>query len=598
METVGYLDADFWGQFEAFQSVSIRLAQCGDINQLAEHALEQVLDLTRGSVAFIALVDDAGGPKRIYSRSTDAANSLPSAEIERMVTAASSSASQPVANTLRLSSNGRVGTPVSFFCVEPLRAADLNLGMIGVATGTGYTAVQRRAISIFINQLAVAIEIANLNHHRLEMVDALVNMRSELDRNKQERMVTDERARAAVRIERAHELAVEVLLAVSVHARSGHNLTDFYRRLTATVAELVGAERVLFWQLNDNHTLTPIPGAHGIDEEFISRLYPAPCEPDGEDLASQVVYKDVIFRASRADDVPASSRLLDVLGVSTAISVPWRAGDQRLGLVAAYDSRQPGGFSREDTWVLHKAGLASGLVWQLRQAEGDLKKTVKRLQKVDAARQLLLRNVSTAVENSRKRFAAELHDDALQKLTAAELHLQRVSQPHGGPDQITPVGQAQGLLQQAEDALRRLLFEVRPPALDAPGGLDQTIRERLLMLRSLTGIEADVELDLREEIPYELNSLVFRQVAEALANIEKHAGATRVGLQVKAVDGGIQATISDNGRGFVVAERDHLPGHLGLLALNERSLMAGGWCKVTSEPGQGTRIEFWLPSPQ
>jgi signal transduction histidine kinase len=598
METVGYLDADFWGQFEAFQSVSIRLAQCGDINQLAEHALEQVLDLTRGSVAFIALVDDAGGPKRIYSRSTDAANSLPSAEIERMVTAASSSASQPVANTLRLSSNGRVGTPVSFFCVEPLRAADLNLGMIGVATGTGYTAVQRRAISIFINQLAVAIEIANLNHHRLEMVDALVNMRSELDRNKQERMVTDERARAAVRIERAHELAVEVLLAVSVHARSGHNLTDFYRRLTATVAELVGAERVLFWQLNDNHTLTPIPGAHGIDEEFISRLYPAPCEPDGEDLASQVVYKDVIFRASRADDVPASSRLLDVLGVSTAISVPWRAGDQRLGLVAAYDSRQPGGFSREDTWVLHKAGLASGLVWQLRQAEGDLKKTVKRLQKVDAARQLLLRNVSTAVENSRKRFAAELHDDALQKLTAAELHLQRVSQPHGGPDQITPVGQAQGLLQQAEDALRRLLFEVRPPALDAPGGLDQTIRERLLMLRSLTGIEADVELDLREEIPYELNSLVFRQVAEALANIEKHAGATRVGLQVKAVDGGIQATISDNGRGFVVAERDHLPGHLGLLALNERSQMAGGWCKVTSEPGQGTRIEFWLPSPQ
>lgn len=598
METVGYPNVDFWGQFEAFQSVSIELAQRGDLNRLAERALDLALDLTRSSVAFIAFVDDAGGPKHVYSRSTDSAQSLPRAEIERMVTAAWCSSSPPFTSTLQLASNGSVRPHASRFCVEPLRIANRNLGIIGVATGTGFTAVQRRAMSIFINQLSVAVEIANQNHHRLEMLEELVDLRTELNRNEQQRLVTEERAQAAVRVERAHELAVEVLLAVSVHAGSGHNLTDFYRRLTATVADLVGAERVLFWQLNDNHTLTAIPGAHGIDEAFIARLYPAPCEPDGADLASQVVYKDLIFRASRKDQFPQSSRLLDVLGVSTAISVPWRAGNQRLGLVAAYDSRQPEGFSREDTWVLHKAGLAAGLVWQLRQAEGDLKKTVERLQNVDAGRQLLLRNVSTAVENARKRFAAELHDDALQKLTAAELHLQRMSQPPGGSDQITPVGKAQGLLQQAEDALRRLLFEVRPPALDSPGGLDETIRERLLMLRSLTGIEADVELELSDEMPNELKALVFRQVAEALANIEKHAGATRVGLQVKAVDGAIHATVSDNGHGFVVAERDHLPGHLGLLALNERSLMAGGWCKVTSEPGQGTRIEFWLPNPQ
>jgi len=45
----------------------------------------------------------------------------------------------------------------------------------------------------------------------------------------------------------------------------------------------------------------------------------------------------------------------------------------------------------------------------------------------------------------------------------------------------------------------------------------------------------------------------------------------------------------------VVAERDRLPGHLGLLALHERALLAGGWNKVESEPGRGTRVEFWLP---
>jgi signal transduction histidine kinase len=269
-----------------------------------------------------------------------------------------------------------------------------------------------------------------------------------------------------------------------------------------------------------------------------------------------------------------------------------------LGLVAAYDSRQPDGFSREDTWVLHKAGLAAGLVWQLRQAEGDLKKTVERLQKVDSARQLLMRNVSTAVDKARRRFATELHDDALQKLTAAELHLQRVSEPVPGTGEPGPVGKAQDLLQQAEEALRRLLFEVRPPALEVPGGFEQTIRDRLLILRSLTGIEAEVTTNVSDDVPHELKTLVFRQVAEALTNIEKHAGATRVEVIVTELDGGIHATVVDNGRGFVVAERDHLPGHLGLLSLNERSLMAGGWCKIVSEPGAGTRVEFWIPIPR
>ena len=118
------------------------------------------------------------------------------------------------------------------------------------------------------------------------------------------------------------------------------------------------------------------------------------------------------------------------------------------------------------------------------------------------------------------------------------------------------------------------------------------------MFRSLTGIEADVELDLPDEVPYELKAVVFRQVAEAITNVEKHAGATRVEVVVKVLDGGIYGSVVDNGRGFVVAERDHLPGHLGLLALDERALLAGGWCKVSSEPGTGSRVEFWIPTPQ
>ncbi len=87
---------------------------------------------------------------------------------------------------------------------------------------------------------------------------------------------------------------------------------------------------------------------------------------------------------------------------------------------------------------------------------------------------------------------------------------------------------------------------------------------------------------------------MFRQLAEALTNIEKHAGAS-AGVHVKSSHAGVHGVVVDDGRGFVVAERNNLPGHLGLLAVKERALMAGGWYKIESQPGLGTRIEFWMP---
>jgi signal transduction histidine kinase len=300
-----------------------------------------------------------------------------------------------------------------------------------------------------------------------------------------------------------------------------------------------------------------------------------------------------MFRASRSDESGDFRSVLDALKVDDAIMVPWRAGDQRLGLVAAYESRRREGFSREDAWVLQMAGLAAGLVWQLRYADNDLKKTVERLQKVDAARQMLLKNVSTAVDKARKRFAGDLHDDALQKLTAAELQLQRLHDPNG--DTTALVNEAQELLMQTEEAMRRLLFEVRPPTLEMPGGFVETIRARIAMLKSLTGAEVEIDLELPDELSYEYRSMLYRQLTEAMANIEKHAGATRVMISLKVRDAGMHGIVQDNGRGFVLAERDRLPGHLGLLALNERALLAGGWNKIESEPGLGTTIEFWMP---
>lgn len=573
---MGDTETGLWDRLEAFQKVSADLAGAQDLAPAADVALELALDLTGASVAFIGLVDDAGTRQQVFSRAADPARSVSGDEVDRLFAAAAGTSP---------------ASGLDAYYGVPLQAGGKAIGMMAVAGASKYTMVQRRGFALLANQVAAALAIFRLQQRRQELVEALINLRADLDRSEKQRMLNEERAQSALRIERAHELAVVALLAVSTQARTGATFGAFYRGLTESVAELVGAGKVLFWQLNENRTLTPIPGAHGIDDQFIARLYPAPAEPFGNDLTSQVVYKDFVFRAaSGGKDESPHRAVLDVLGVSSAISVPWRAGEQRLGVVAAYDSRHREGFSIEDAWVLQMAGLAAGLVWQLKLAETDLTKTINRLQKVDEARQLLLKNMSTAVDKARRRFAGELHDDALQKLTAAELHLQRVG------EREAPVNDARKLLDQAEQALRKLLFEVRPPSLEVPGGFEESIRDRVVMMRAMTGIEAEVELRLPDDQPHEIKSILFRQVSEALTNVERHAAATRVHIAVLERDGGIHGEVVDDGRGFVVAERDHLPGHLGLLALRERALLAGGWCEITSEPGNGTKVEFWVPS--
>ena len=240
--------------------------------------------------------------------------------------------------------------------------------------------------------------------------------------------------------------------------------------------------------------------------------------------------------------------------------------------------------------------LTAELAWQLKETEARLNETVERLRKVEEARQLLLRNLSFAVDRASKRFATELHDDALQKLTAAEIRLAAVTA--GSADDETKIGveEVSALLLQVEEALRKLLQNVRPPSLETPGGLETTIRERLTALHTGSGIDVDYDVNLGEDPPYEIKSVLYRQISEALTNIEKHAGATRIRIEIKAEDGGIYGAITDNGRGFIVAERDRLPGHLGLVALSERPLLAGGWGKISSEPGAGTIVEFWVPT--
>jgi len=562
LATASPFDAALGDVLDRLHSASSDLEDARDAAEVAQRAAEGALTLTRSSRAVVAL----GGVgheldryDRFFARGGDGVRPPNQNEVADLLAAAGL---LPRGDPAR---GGRVRGPV---IGALLRTHGQVIGGVAVSRAGEYSATERVALEVFAAQVATALAGSSQ---------------------------WDEMWQSVERVERAHELAVQVLTAVSSHAVKDENLPDFYSRLARTVGELVGANRVLFWRLDGSHSLSPIAGGYHIDSELLSRLKPTRCEPGGGDLASQVVFNDVTFRTGKKDEPLEHDYVLEILGVSSAIIVPWRAGEERLGLVAAYDSTRPDGFSREDTWVLQKAGLAAGLVTRLRQAQEELRRSVDRLTKVDGARQLLLKNMSTVIEKERKRLVAELHDDALQKLTAAELQLARLEQSEQSEGrEADALEKVRELLEQTESSLRRLVFDVRPPALESPDGLAQSIQDRAAMLAS-AGIKPLVDIDLPPDMSLDTSTLLFRQVAEAVGNVERHSQATEVMVSLHSEDGGVHGVIRDNGQGFVVAERSNLPGHLGLLALRERALMAGGRYSIESKPGEGTTIEFWIP---
>lgn len=402
------------------------------------------------------------------------------------------------------------------------------------------------------------------------------------------------RLRSTQRLEKAQHAAYTALAAVSSYLDADEDLPVFFGRLSETVAGLVGARRAAFWRLGDRNVLTLQPQAFGFSADSPIHSLRIQRSPNGQDIVQRIVFSDDLeVEDGTSPELDSLWSELGLLGIKNAIAVPWRAGDRRIGAVIAYDSRR--GFTHSDLWVLRIAAMATGLVWQYKEVEDDLGTASVRLEDAVGARRRLMNNIASGGDEARRRFTNVLHDDALQLLTAAELQLERIRAEANGSHQTVRLDQLKSTLGKVEDSIRRLLTTLSPESLELDRDLKEAIRERLESVRIQSGIETQVDLLLPDKVPAAIQAIVVKNVAEALTNVEKHSHATRVFVSSNETDDGIRVEIVDDGAGFVVAEAIHMPGHMGLVAMKERAQLAGGQFRIESEPGAGTKVEFWVP---
>ncbi len=201
----------------------------------------------------------------------------------------------------------------------------------------------------------------------------------------------------------------------------------------------------------------------------------------------------------------------------------------------------------------------------------------------------------TDQEDERRRIAQDLHDDIGQSMTALILNLKAIQ--HDVVTGQTDVGdQIKGTIQVVEDMMRyirQVLYELRPPSFDTMS-LAKVLEELCSSMALSTGLRvvfsSQKQLPL---IPSPQATALYRLVQEGVNNAVKHANATSVWINLEYVEGEVNISVEDDGKGFDPSTRTSYG--IGLQGLKERYLMLSGSFDIESAPGEGTRLYGSLP---
>ncbi|WP_051244581.1 PAS domain-containing protein [Azohydromonas australica] len=230
-----------------------------------------------------------------------------------------------------------------------------------------------------------------------------------------------------------------------------------------------------------------------------------------------------------------------------------------------------------------------------------VKERTRELERASELRRQLLAHVETLQDEERRRIARELHDSLGQFLSAMLLSVASVQRQLKDGAAAQQFIKLQRLLEQVDHELDRIVFTLRPTALEDEG-LGEAVKSYVSTWSELCDRPVDLlvaGLDERR-LPLHVEAAVFRVIQEALNNVAKHAGARSVSVSVECLGRQLVASVEDDGIGFDPEQAEHLEGSQpswGLLGMRERVEALGGTFAIESRVGQGTAILLRVPLP-
>jgi len=218
----------------------------------------------------------------------------------------------------------------------------------------------------------------------------------------------------------------------------------------------------------------------------------------------------------------------------------------------------------------------------------------------DEASRLRASQIIQAQEQERQRIARELHDETSQVLTSLLISLTLLEKSVETQEARERIADTRALAHSTLRAIRNLSIDLRPSALDDLGLLP-ALRWYVKEYQKKCSIEVEFHATgLKNRLPAEMETALYRIVQECLTNTAKHANANRVTITLKEETDKVYARITDDGEGFDYEALLKTPGQergLGLAGMNERAVLLDGTLTIQSISGRGTIIEVSIPLP-
>ncbi|MEO7539294.1 MAG: PAS domain S-box protein [Pyrinomonadaceae bacterium] len=238
---------------------------------------------------------------------------------------------------------------------------------------------------------------------------------------------------------------------------------------------------------------------------------------------------------------------------------------------------------------------------ELEQANKKLKVENRRRLRVERDRVGILRRLTTAQEDERRRIGRDLHDQIGQQITAMRFKLQELQTSNDDSSINEKIGQAQDYAKQMDADVGFLAYELRPQGLDDLG-LRASVRDFVQHWSRYHNIPAEFHGSKteRRQLASEINIHIYRIVQESLNNILKHAQAKGVVVILDFQVDNLILIIEDDGVGFDPIHNEKAAtrsGGLGLVGMRERCLLVGGTMSIESAVNEGTVILCRIPIP-
>jgi signal transduction histidine kinase len=288
--------------------------------------------------------------------------------------------------------------------------------------------------------------------------------------------------------------------------------------------------------------------------------------------------------------MPAAVRAgLEPTPVRAVLAVPLLCGDRVVGALSIVD-KAGRTFDTETLALVQLFAAHAATAFANAQLYTVVQTGQARLQ--DLSRQLL-----EVQEAERRRIARELHDEAGQLLAVVHLTLE-ASISELPPQFREGFHQVRCHLDAIETQLRCLAHELRPALLDDLGLLP-ALQALARGVAARTGLCIHVDSAIEGRLAPAVETAIYRIMQEGLTNITKHAAATQVDLRLWRDGECVHGLLDDDGVGFAVEPTigQEGPRGLGLLGIQERLDVLGGTFKISSAPGQGTKLQITLPAP-